>query len=243
MWAIVALVVMTTVAVTVGTLSSHSQSTSSVKPQQTVPENPFGDLRKFPIAKYNAPEPANAAEREDRRIKGKRHDAKLPVTKVPAPDAIAEISSDAEPIPKAIPADESSLVAVGTITEAEAFLSNEKKGIYSEYTIRIQTILKEDPRKKLKPDDTVTADRSGGVVEYPNGQLVLYRNSWQALPEVGARYLLFLGTDDDKNPNYRILTAYQLKDGNIAALDYVQQFKDFDGTSETDFIKLVQGKQ
>jgi hypothetical protein len=174
---IVVIVAMTTIAVTVGTLNSHSQSTSSVKPQPTVPENPFGDLRKFPIAKYNAPEPASAAEREERRIKGKRHDAKLPVTKVPAPDQIAEISSDAEPIPKAIPVAESSLVVVGTITEGEAFLSNEKKGIYSEYTIRIQTILKEDPRKKLKPDDTEIADRSGGVAEYPNGQLVLYRNS------------------------------------------------------------------
>jgi hypothetical protein len=235
-WGIVALVVLVTIAVSFGTISSYSQK-ETPKEQD---KNPFGDLSKYPIAEYDAPEPANAAEREERQIKNKRYDKKLLVMKNPGPEDIASIVSDAEPVPPAIPFAESSLIIIGKIQNSKASLSNDKSGVYSEYSVRIQTILKDD---KLRTGETITFDRTGGVVQYPNGQKMLYLNDWQSLPEVNGRYVIFLTKDDDQNPNYCILTAYQLKDGKVTALDNHPDFREFSGMSETDFIKLVLSKK
>ena len=77
---------------------------------------------------------------------------------------------------------------------------------------------------------------------YPNGQKILYLIDWQDLPEPAGRYVFFLSKDDDKNPNYKILTAYQLKDDKVTALDNHPDFREFNGMSKTDFIKLVLSK-
>jgi len=238
-WGLVALVVLTTLVVSFGTMSSHSQQDNSKKQDK----NPFGDLSKYPVVDYDEPEFANDPEREERKIKNKRYDVSLPVFKKPHPETGSVGGSDIEPVSPAIPFAESRLVVIGEILNSRALLANEKKGIYSEYSVKIETILKEDEQRKLKIDKTITVDRAGGVVRYPNGQKVLYLLSWQNLPELNERYLFFLSSDDDKNPNYKILTAYQLKIGYVTALDNHPHFLEFNGMSETDFIKLVLSKK
>ncbi|HEX8247893.1 MAG TPA: hypothetical protein VF599_06960 [Pyrinomonadaceae bacterium] len=242
-WGIVALTVLITVAATLGTLDSHSQQNSIGQSQPTpTPESPFGDLSKYPIADYDAQLPENAAEREERIIKNKRYDVSLPVAKNPPPDITAIGGYDVEPLCPAIPFAESRLIVIGEIINSKALLSNEKKGIYSEYSVRIQTILKDDKRKKWKAGETITVDRAGGLVRYPSGQKVLYFIEWQALPKVSGRYVFFLSNDDDQNPNYKMLTAYELKNDKVTALDHHDDFREFNGMSETDFIKLVSSK-
>lgn len=99
--------------------------------------------------------------------------------------------------------------------------------------------MKDDKKKKLKTDEIITIDRAGGVVQYPNGQKILYLNDWQKLPETNARYVLFLENDNDQNPNYKLLTGYQIKSSKIIALDNHPEFSDLNGKSESDFINLV----
>lgn len=242
-WGLVALVVLITIGATLGTPDSYSQQNSTKQSSTPTPDNSSNqDLSKYAVVDYDTPLPENVAEREERRIKNKRYDKNLLVMKNPDPRYTASIFSDVEPVPPAIPFSESKLIIIGEILNSKALLSNEKKGIYSEYCVRIQTIFKQDKWKKHQTDEIITMDRAGGRVRYPNAQEILYSLDWQDLPEVNGRYVIFLNNDDEQNPNYKILTAYQLKNGKVKALDNHDDFREFNGISETDFIKLVSSK-
>lgn len=234
-WGLTVILVLITIAVSFAPISSYSQKETS-KEQENAG---FGDLSKYPTVEYNAPEPEDAAEREERKLKNKRYDKYLLVSKEPHPETAVTIASHAEPLPSAIPFAESNLIVTGEIINSKASLSNNKSGVYSEYTVRILTILKEDNQKKWQTNELITIDRAGGVVQYPSGQKVLYMNNWQKLPEVNARYVLFLNNEDAKNPNYKLLTAYQLENKRVTALDNHPDFREFDGKSETDFINRI----
>lgn len=193
---------------------------------------------------YDGVESVTAAEREERLIKDKRYNISFPVIKNPSPDdiAVGGIDED-EPVPSIIPFDESRLIVIGEILNSKAILSNEKKGIYSEYSFRIQTILKEDKERKLSVGETINLDRAGGVVQYPNGQKILYFVQFQNPPEVNGRYVFFLTGDDSRNPNYKILTAYQFKNSGVTLLDTYPDSQDFKVKSEAEFIKLILSKK
>ena len=243
MWLIVVLVVFVTVAVTVGTNTGRGQEACESKTASTPQNNPYGDLSKYPTVDYDAPEVATAPEHEERAIKNKRYQKSFPVTKDPSPDDIAVGGVDEDtPVPTKIPFAESRLVVIGEIIGSKAVLSNEKKAIYSEYSLRIETLLKRDKERKLRVGETITIDREGGVVRYPSGQKILYFVSFQSTPDVGGRYLFFLTNDDEKNPNYKLITAYQFKNGVVTSLDNFPDFGEFNGKSEAEFIKLVSGK-
>ena len=73
--------------------------------------------------------------------------------------------------PPLIPIKESSLVIAGRVVSANAYLSNDKQGIYTEFSICVSEVLKADPLvQDLKKGGCVTADRPGGVVRMPTGQ-------------------------------------------------------------------------
>jgi hypothetical protein len=232
---VLGLVVLVTMTISFGSITSYSQQDNS-KNQYT---NGLEYLKKYPVADYDAPEPPNAAERKERKEKNKRYDKKSFVIVNPRPEFIMSTIYDAEPVPSAIPFSQSKLVIVGEILNAKALMSNDKSGVYSEYAVQIQTVLKEDKERKLHLGQSIFVDRMGGGVRYSNGQTIHYLNSWQDLPESAGRYLLFLKNDDGKNPNYRIITAYRLKNDKVSALDYPRDFRKFDEMNESDFIKLV----
>src|SRR5882757_8703861 len=158
MWVLVVLVVFITVAITVGTNTGSSQESCRVSAATPTPSSPFGDLSKYAVIDYDAPEITTAPEREMRTVKNNRYDSSLPVLKYADPDTAMIGGSDIEADPPALPIAESQLVAIGEVQDARAFLSNEKKGIYTEYSVRIDTILKKDDKKKLHKDDIVTID-------------------------------------------------------------------------------------
>lgn len=233
MWGLVLLIVFITIGLLISTDRTYSQKGKNQN------ELPKVFQKDYPIVDYNAPEPTDSKEREERRQKNKRYDTNGPVVaKNPGPKTDLILSFDAEQVPSAIPSAESSLIIIGELLNAKASLSNNKKGLYSEYTLRIQTILKNDIQKNLQPDKNITIDRAGGYVRYPNGQKVLYLIDWQYLPEVKKRYLFFLN-NKDQNLNYRIITGYELVNGRVAALDNSPIFSKFNEISETDFIKLI----
>lgn len=237
-WGLVSLVVLVTIAVSLGTVSSYSQK-DTTKEQD---KSPFGDLSKYSIADYDAVEPKNASEREERTLKSKRYDKYLLVLKNPAPGDIASFAYDAEPLPSAIPSAESSLIIIGEVINSKASLSNDKSGVYSEYSVQVENVLKEDKQKKLRVGEIITADRAGGLVRYSSGQTMLYLNSWQDLPEIKGRYVFFL-SNDAQNPNYKIQTGYRLKNNKVTALDRHPRFREFDGIIETDFISLISSRK
>lgn len=235
-WGLVALVVLTTLAISFGTMSGHSQRDNS-KAQDS---RGYEDVTKYPIVDYDAPEPENALEREERKLKNKRYDNKGFVKKNPHPDTGGVSLDDEIPLPPPIPTSESDLIIVGKILDVKAYLSNDKRGIYSEYTVRVEEILKENGSNKVAQVKEITIDRAGGSVMYPNGQKVFYKVSGKNLPLVGSEYVLFL-TSNKQSPNYEILTGYELKDGRVNSLDG-HRFDNLKGTGKRSFVEAVRNK-
>lgn len=116
-----------------------------------------------------------------------------------------------------LPADLSDLVVEGRVTSAEAFLSDDKGAVYSEFTVRVNRVLKAAPGLTAAPGDSVIAERLGGRVRYPSGKIVRYRVSGEGSPTQGGEYLFFLKRSAEGN--YAIVTAYGLKGNTVSALD------------------------
>ena len=85
---------------------------------------------------------------------------------------------------------ESDLVVVGDIIEKESQLTEDATFIFTDYTVKIQQVLKKD---SFQPEafDEVTVTRGGGRVEL-NGQEIEVREHEAEPLRIGHRYLLFL---------------------------------------------------
>ena len=240
MWGFVVLVVLTTIAVSLGTLKSRSQQ----KPQPTPTQANNGgyyDLTKYAIVDYDAPEPAGVKEREERRLKSQRYDGQHWVMSNPHPDDGGVSRYDEDIPPLMIPAAESDLIIIGEIVGATAFLSNDKKSVYTEFNVCIEEILKEDALNKIIKGTCITADREGGYVRYGNGQKIIYRISGRDLPGAGRKYVFFL-TNDKKSPNYAILTGYDVTENTFIPIDRDNRPGDFTGTDMSGFVEAIRGK-
>jgi hypothetical protein len=238
-WIVVGTVVLLTLFLTFGTTSSHTQQKGRVNPSP----NGTPDFSKYPVADLDAPEPGNSAEGRERALKNKRYDKHPLIIDGLDSTNTAVGSTDAEPEPSVLPVSESKLIVVGTTTDSKAFVSNNRKGVYSEYSLRIQSIIRNDSLHERQVGETISIDRSGGLVRYPKGHKVMYFVNGHGLPEVNARYIFFLTKEgDEENPNYKILTAYQIKDGSIFPLDRFPPFKEFQGMDEKAFVTRIMSK-
>ena len=189
---------------------------------------------KFPIANYDEAEPSDPVKKAARKEKQKRYDGPSLVARKPHPRD-AEVSSIYEgPELPALPTSQSNVILVGTVRSGEAHLSDNKKNIYSEFTVEFDDVLKAEV--SLPTNTLITIDREGGIVAYPNGQQILYRNSRENMPSVGKRYVFFLRyvTQD-----FRILTAYELDKGKVVPLDDLDQFKRFAGYDATTLLNDI----
>lgn len=191
--------------------------------------------RSFPSVDYEESEPVDAVQKARRKEKQKRYDGFHQVIKNPDPNdaEIAVLFDGVRQLP-ALPLTESDVILVGVVQEAQAHLSDNKKNVYSEFTIRIKQVLK--TLTSLPPDNLITVDREGGFVKYPNGQKVLYRMRGQQMPLVGKRYVFFLKY---VNQDFRILTAFELGEQGVAPLDQLEQFQKFRGSDETTLLSTV----
>jgi hypothetical protein len=106
----------------------------------------------------------------------------------------------------------------GTITAGQAYLSNDKQNIYSEFKLKIQETVKAPNDRYVRAGDSIDAQRKGGAIRLPSGK-VLVRGNWaDSMPQVGKRYLLFLKYDPNTE-DYGVLTGYQLEGEEVYRLD------------------------
>jgi hypothetical protein len=170
----------------------------------------------FPLTDKNKPEPADPQERAKRRAVGKKYDNAIQPVDERA-DTVVLGSHWASGL-QALPVSQSQAIIVGEVTGAEAHLSNDQTGVYSEFTIRAVEVLKNDAAHPLTDGSTVVAERAGGRIRFPSGCVVLVSVAGQHMPRPGRRYVLFLKQGaDDINPE--ILTGYELKNAVIEPLD------------------------
>jgi hypothetical protein len=172
----------------------------------------------FPIADYAAQEPAEPKQRARRQAKGKKFNNSLMTV---TPSDTDRVTSSAEHWAEglsAIPVDQSDVVVIAEVTDAQAYLSNDKTGVYSEFTVRIEDLLKNSCSNPLAVGSLTTVERPGGRVRFPSGHIGQYFTVGQGMPRAGRRYLLFI-TCKSQDQDFQILTGYELRGGHISLLD------------------------
>ena len=194
---------------------------------------------RFPTADYNdkqdLPDPEKNAKRKEKQ--NRYNDTDLVASHVqPGVDEAALFLEPHFTFP-ALPVAKSEIIVVGTIGTAQALLSENKRNVFSEFTLTVEDVLK-SKIQGVAQGSVLTIDRVGGHVKYPNGQTVLFRIAGLNMPQIGGRYLLFLNLKHN-NKDISILTGYQLTLNGAIPLDELYQVASLTGASEVDILQRL----
>jgi len=172
---------------------------------------------------------------------------------------IAELPQGVEVLPStshwwiglsALPVTSSDMIVLGEIIDAAAHFSDDRTGIYSEFSIGVSDYFK-DTTESLSVGKTISANRIGGGVKFASGKIQQYRLGRQGMPIKGTRYLLFLRREE--GGDLTILTGYALLHGRVIPLDGEDNpdprsalpFSRYKGAEESqllqDLLKEIQG--
>lgn len=197
---------------------------------------------KLPIADYDAVGPSDPDARQKRAAKGDKYEkAELVI------DPYADLVSNNEHWGRGlsdIPADKSDVIVVGAVVSAKAYTTHSKTRVYSEFTVQVDEVLKDDKNNRIQVGEHIDIDRLGGRVRFGNGKVGLYLITGQNMPQVDHRYILFLTKSGGKG-DYSILTGYEILDGYIALLDNpgsghpIAKRKDADASSFLNEVRVA----
>ena len=191
--------------------------------------------KQFPVAEFNEPEPTDPLKRAQRKQKQKRKNGLGLVSQNPEPDSGGGLFLPHNQFDfPGLPVEQSSVIVIADVLQSEAHLSEDKTGVFSEFTIRLVDVLKAD---SSLPASEMIVERLGGYVRYPDGRKLLYRVGTGGMPRVGARYLFFLKPNAELD--YSILTAYEFGTKGTVALDSSGQFENYERYSPNDLRRLV----
>jgi hypothetical protein len=184
------------------------------------------DENLWPLADLDSAEPSDLVERDKRRAKSQKHNKSLlglkGAAKTPPPAGRIVLVTDWEVGLPALPMEQSRAVITGEVLSAHAYVSDDRSGVYSEFTILVNEVLKNDERASLAPGGLVSADREGGRVKVRRGQTVLFTIMGQRMPLVNRQYVFFL-SEGGPDSNYQIVTGYEVREGRVFPLDDVKR--------------------
>lgn len=140
-----------------------------------------------------------------------------------------------------LPAVQSDAVVTGEILAANAYLSDDKSGVYSEFSVKVENVFKGDPSGMLAPGCLIDIEREGGRVRFQSGKVHSYSLDKANMPRVGAHYVLFLKRQN-KDQAYQLLTAYEFRGDKVFPLDGLPQFKVHEGADMEDFLTVMNSK-
>jgi hypothetical protein len=137
----------------------------------------------------------------------------------------------------ALPVSQSGIIVVGEVVDAQSYLSESKDWVYSEFTVRVEEVLKNASGVTLTKGSSLDVNRDGGRVRFPNGQVTLQYTVGQGMPRPGERYALFL-TFDAQDQDAHILTGYELRGGRVFPLDHLSapEAAGYRGADEQTFL-------
>jgi hypothetical protein len=148
----------------------------------------------------------------------------------------------------ALPFKQSDVVLIGGVLHSNAHLSNDKTGIYSEFEVQVEEILKDlngTVKDSISAGSTVCVERFGGAVRFPSGGIQKYETTGQGMPVVGQRYVFFLKRINETD--FSIVTGYQLDGQIVSPLDGavveegkgVYPFDVYQGSDVSTFLQTV----
>lgn len=191
---------------------------------------------RFPTTDYEESDLADPKKNQARKEKKlRKNDFKLVARNPPFWQAERVVINEGAMDFPALPITQSTVVVMGRVTAAEAHLSENKKNVYSEFTVLVEKSFKSS-RHSIVEGTEITVDRVGGFVRYAKGHTVLYRIAKENMPLTGERYLFFLTS---KNQDLLILTAYELGAKGVVPLDESAQFEQYRGLTETSLLNSL----
>jgi hypothetical protein len=224
-------------------LASQNRDKTDNPIQKKVKEN--GD----PIANYESLKDFNTPENSLRKIRNDKYNFKdAAVFNENSPSIFISGGFTHSPRKPAFPIIQSSYIVIGEISGKEAFLSTDKASVYSEFSFKIEEILKQNEEQPAFINNTITIERVGGKVRLPSGKLLHRVIEGSYLPQGRKRYLMFLKYDKETNSSY-VLTGYELQAGKIVPLDgkgletpavkSYENYQQYNGIDETCFLNIV----
>ena len=209
------------------------------KPQVKTHRRKF-DENRFPIADYSAAASSDPKERSKRQEKGKKYDESAWRIYPETTSNMARVDY-VNPNMPALPLSESSAVIVGQVTDAKAYLSNDKTGVYSAFTVRIDEVIKYSSSVPLSSASSIEVERDGGRVRFPGGRVLIYTINSLEMPEAGLRYVFFL-TNPHGQSDFQILTAYELREGKVYPLDDLPNLYRYENADELNFLSELRNR-
>jgi hypothetical protein len=138
-----------------------------------------------------------------------------------------------------LPAHSAAAVIIGTVLSGQAFVFHDHSYVYSDYSIRIDEILKPDANTDLFVGGQLVAFRLGGTIRFPSGHIKNFFVLGEGYPKVGSQYLFFLGRPDVNIREYSmtLYATYELSNGKVFPLD--DGMDDYDGISQNVLLDQV----
>lgn len=142
-----------------------------------------------------------------------------------------------------LPAYPSHGVLSGVVISKQAFISNDKTAVYSEFEMKIDEVFKGNS-SDLAAGRSVRFTRRGGKVRLPSGKVLVRGGGAETMPEIGGRYVMFLRFDP-QSESYWLLTGHEIRNGTVYPLDSMgtstkpKEFAVFQGMTETEFFRRL----
>jgi hypothetical protein len=165
-------------------------------------------------------ESSNPKEREARRAKNTRYNtggADLTVERSQGSEIFFE---HVWPAVDFIPAAESALVVIGRVIKVQPYLASDRSRIYTEITIAVDDLLKQDQDNRVSATKTAVIDRLGGALKLKTGRIVRDEVQIDNLGDLqlGRRYVVFARAINDGN-DISLIKSYELVDGKVFTND------------------------
>jgi hypothetical protein len=197
-----------------------------------------------PIVDYSAPEPSDPKERSKRQYESRRFNGRHLKEDSRVEESLL-VDEWLYRLP-AFPVTLSDAVLIAEVTDARAYMSEDKAGVYTEFTLRVAEVLK-DNQASFSAGSLLVTKREGGRIRFPSGHVLRYGLEYQGMPRAGRRYVFFIRRNEaDENPY--ILTGYELRAGHVFPLDGVHQHRDagkltqftaYENADESAFLNAV----
>lgn len=217
-------------------------ATASTRRGEATKQSDPPDFSNFPVVDFEVKEPVEPNKKAALHAKARKYSRKYGGE---INEGVHQIftNSDWDLRLPALPVARSAAIFIGTVVGAEAHLTPDKTGIFSEFAFQVESILKGDPKRKVDAGHTISVERSGGRVRMPSGKLVVSWTNNQNMPKVGSRYLFFLTHDfetaGDTGNDFYLLTGYEFKNGKVRLLDssIKPEVLAYEGATESSFLE------
>jgi len=166
------------------------------RPQESTPAAQNSRPRPEEEAIKEAPESDDPTQRAGRAAKNARYNSyinKQDLTSLPT-GARKDLIHCGQYDPTILPTGRHDVIALGTLTSVQPYLSANRTAIYTEYQLDIEEVFKPAQENLSLVQGRLIIDRPGGVLRMSDGRIIAY-TEWatgMARPlDVGRRYVLF----------------------------------------------------